>query len=83
MHFWSICIYSKTKQLNSVAWVCERTLPTKRPLLVNEVSANKGSILGFLDRSRYFLQVAPQLYTHETEWDNLVAPGIEPIPLDL
>jgi hypothetical protein len=45
-----------------------------------------GRILGFLDRSRYFLQVASQLYTHEAECipfqthysENLVAPGIEP-----
>jgi hypothetical protein len=50
-----------------------------------------GSILGFLDGSRYvFFQVAPQLY--EAEWtllqthyfsENLVAPGIEPGLLDL
>jgi hypothetical protein len=49
--------------------------------------------LGFLDRSRYFFfQVAPLLNcTHEAEWtlfqthysENLVAPGIEPGPLDL
>jgi hypothetical protein len=48
-----------------------------------------GSILGFIDRSRYFFfQVAP----HEVEWtpfhihyfsENLVAPGIEPGALDL
>jgi hypothetical protein len=37
-------------------------------------------ILGFLDRSRYiFFQVAPQLYSQG--W--VVAPGIEPGPLDL
>jgi hypothetical protein len=51
-----------------------------------------GRILGFLERSRYFFfEVAPQLY-HEAEWipfqthyfsENLVAPGIEPGPLDL
>jgi hypothetical protein len=50
-----------------------------------------GCILGFLDRSRYFFfQVAPP--HHEDEWtpfqthyfsENLVAPGIEPLPLDL
>jgi hypothetical protein len=51
-----------------------------------------GSILGFLDRSRYvFFTVAPQLYS--VGWvdpapepllpENLVAPGIEPGPLDL
>jgi hypothetical protein len=51
-----------------------------------------GRILGILDRSRYFfLKVAPQFY-HEAEWtpfqsqyfsENVVAPGIEPGPLDL
>jgi hypothetical protein len=30
----------KTKKLNSVAWVRERTLPTERPPLVGKVSAN-------------------------------------------
>jgi hypothetical protein len=29
-----------TKKLNSVAWVRERTVPTERPPLVGEVSAN-------------------------------------------
>jgi hypothetical protein len=63
---------------NSVALVRERTIPTERPPLVGEVSANfadrgchvvsvtdsYGRILGFLDRSRYFIfQVAPQLYS--------------------
>jgi hypothetical protein len=48
-----------------------------------------GRILGFLYRSRYFIfQVSP----HEAEWtpfqthcfsENLVAPGMEPGPLDL
>jgi hypothetical protein len=28
------------KKLNSVAWVPERTIPTERPSLVGEVSAN-------------------------------------------
>jgi hypothetical protein len=32
-------IKTKTK-LNSVAWVCERTIPTMQPPLVGEVSAN-------------------------------------------
>jgi hypothetical protein len=66
-------------KLNTVAWVRERTIPTERPLLVGEVSANffadrrchvvsvtdyYGRILGFLDRSRYFFfQVAPQFYS--------------------
>jgi hypothetical protein len=57
----------------------------------HEVSATDpyGPIPCFLDRSHYFfLQVA----THEAEWtpfetqyflENLVAPGIEPGPLDL
>jgi hypothetical protein len=30
----------KTKKLNSMAWVRERTIPTKRPPLVGEVIAN-------------------------------------------
>jgi hypothetical protein len=53
---------------NSVASVRKRTIPTERPPLVSEVSANVTNpysrILGFLDRSRYyFFQVAPQLYS--------------------
>jgi hypothetical protein len=60
-----------------VAVVRKRTIPTERPPLVGEVSANllrvegvawpaqrihTGVILGFLDRSRYFfIQVAHQL----------------------
>jgi hypothetical protein len=64
---------------NSVASVRKRTIPTERPPLVSEVSANffvdrgcqvvsvtnpYGRILGFLDRSRYyFFQVASQLYS--------------------
>jgi hypothetical protein len=58
-----------TKKLNSVALVRERTIPTGRPPLVGEVSANFWGIedvawsaqriptvvnLVFLDRSRYF-----------------------------
>jgi hypothetical protein len=61
----------------SVALVRNRTIPTERPPLVGEVGANfavrgcrvvsatdpHGRILGFLDRSLYYLfQVAPQLY---------------------
>jgi hypothetical protein len=56
-----------------MAWVREQTIPTERPPPVREVSANfrgqsvtdpYGSILGFLDRSRYsFFQVAAQLYS--------------------
>jgi hypothetical protein len=64
--------------LNSLAWVRERTIPTERPPLVGEVSANfvdrechvvsvtdpHGRNLEFLYRSRYFFfQVAPQLYS--------------------
>jgi hypothetical protein len=30
----------KTKKLNSMVWVRERTIPTERPLLVGEVIAN-------------------------------------------
>jgi hypothetical protein len=60
-----------------VAVVRKRTIPTERPPLVGEVSANILRVegvawsaqriptavsLGFLDRSRYFfIQVAPQL----------------------
>jgi hypothetical protein len=63
---------------NSVTLVRKRTIPTERPPLVGEVSANilrmmcrivsvtnpYGRILRFLDRSRYyFFQVAPYLYS--------------------
>jgi hypothetical protein len=63
---------------NSVALARERTIPTKQPPLVGEVSANfvdrgccvvsttdpYGRILGFLDRSSYlFFQVALRLYS--------------------
>jgi hypothetical protein len=64
---------------NSVASVRKQTIPTERPPLVSEVSANffahrgchvvsmtnpYGRILDFLDRSRYyFFQVSPQLYS--------------------
>jgi hypothetical protein len=62
-----------------MASVRKRTIPTERPPLVSEVSANffadrgchvvsvkdpYGRILGFLDRSHYyFFQIAPQLYS--------------------
>jgi hypothetical protein len=62
-----------------MASVRKRTIPTERPPLVSEVSTNflriegchvvsvtnpYGSILGFLDRSRYYcFQVAPQLHS--------------------
>jgi hypothetical protein len=51
-----------------------------------------GSILGFLDRSRYFSFKYLLSYTHEDEWtpfqthyfsENLVVPEIEPGPPDL
>jgi hypothetical protein len=72
-------------KLNSVALVRERTIATEWLPLAGEVSANfpdrgcrvviltdpHGRILGFLDRSRYFLfQVAPQLYSRG--WLDLV-----------
>jgi hypothetical protein len=59
----------KTKKTNSAALVRERTIPTERPPLVGEVSANfcgwrvrhvvivtdlYGRIVGFLYRSHYF-----------------------------
>jgi hypothetical protein len=34
------CFALKKLQLNSVAWIRERTIPTERPLLVYEVTAN-------------------------------------------
>jgi hypothetical protein len=67
----------ESEKLNSVAVVRKRTIPTERPPLVGEVSANLLWVegvawsaqriptainLGFLYRSRYFfIQVAPQL----------------------
>jgi hypothetical protein len=41
---------------------------------------------GFIDRSRYFLEIAQAEWTPiQTNYfsENLVAPGIEPGPLDL
>jgi hypothetical protein len=60
-------------KLNSVALVSKRTLPTERPPLVDEVSANfcgqrvpRDQCNG--SRSRYFsIQVAPQLYSWDWE----------------
>jgi hypothetical protein len=90
-----------------VSSVLERTIPTVLPPFVGEVSVNflqiqqchvvsatdpYGSILGFLDRSRYFFFQAALSCTHEAEWtpiqthyfsENLVAPGTERGPLDL
>jgi hypothetical protein len=51
-----------------------------------------GRILGFLDRSHYFFSKWLLTCTHEAEWtpfqthyfsENVIAPGIEPRPLDL
>jgi hypothetical protein len=54
----------KQNKLNSMPLVRERTIPTERPQLVTEVSANFSSVvsavdlygrnLGSLDRSSYF-----------------------------
>jgi hypothetical protein len=38
--FRRIILWTQNKQLNSVALVCKRTIPTERPQLVGEVSAN-------------------------------------------
>jgi hypothetical protein len=74
---WTLSIARNSKLLentkrNSVAWVCERTISTERPLvptfadrecLVVSVTDPYGRILAFIDRSRYFFfLVAPQLY---------------------
>jgi hypothetical protein len=40
MRFDAICVGSKKTKLNSVAVVRKRTIPTERPPLVGEVSAN-------------------------------------------
>jgi hypothetical protein len=73
-----ISVRHQTNKQNSVACVCERTMPTKRKRLVGEVSANFCGyrchvvsvtdpyvrILGFLDRIRCFsFQVTPELYS--------------------
>jgi hypothetical protein len=74
-HIWITSSRNILTKINSMAWVRERTIPTGRPPLLGEVSANRGCyvvsvtdpyglILGFLDRSHYFyFQVAPQLYS--------------------
>jgi hypothetical protein len=49
-----VCSYCKRKkQLNSVAWVHERTIPTERPQLVGEVSdvcesRNISNVIGYM-----------------------------------
>jgi hypothetical protein len=68
----------KTKKLNSMVWVRERTIPTERPPLIGEVIANfvrigvprgqrDGSLRPYSRFSRQetllFYQVAPQLYS--------------------
>jgi hypothetical protein len=91
---------------NSVALVRERTIPTERPSLVSEVSANvcgyrvsRGQRGGYLRPYSWFSRPEPLFFsskhllscTHEAERtpfqtyylsENLVAPGIEPWPLD-
>jgi hypothetical protein len=58
---------TKKKNLNSVALVHKRTIPTERPRLVGEISANfegRGChvVSATAPRSRYFsIQVVPQL----------------------
>jgi hypothetical protein len=59
--------------INSLALASWRTISTERPPHVVELSANfyrvvsatdpYGRVFGFLDRSRYLFQVAPQLYS--------------------
>jgi hypothetical protein len=71
---------------NSMALVCERTIPTERPPLVDEVIVNYlwivgvtwsarripwGRNLDFLDRSRYFFFQVAQLYSED--W-------VDPVP---
>jgi hypothetical protein len=67
--------YNNNKKLRGLSPQA-RTIPTERPPLVNEVSANFSGQrvshgqdnksptavnFGFLDRNRYFLEIAPQL----------------------
>jgi hypothetical protein len=33
-------LYIKTKEINSIPWIRERTIPTEGPQLVGEISAN-------------------------------------------
>jgi hypothetical protein len=80
---------------NSVASVRKQTIPTERPPLVGEDSATLSAQRIPRPHSRrsrpeplLFFQVAPQLYSwtpFQTHYfsENLVAPGIEPGPLDL
>jgi hypothetical protein len=55
--------------INSVAWVCERTIPTERPPLVGEVSANlcgqrvpRGKRYGSLRSYSWFSRPEPLLF---------------------
>jgi hypothetical protein len=79
----TVFYHETNQQTNSLALVCERTIPTERNLPVCEDSANlfadrgycvvsathpHGSILDFLDWSPYFFfQVALQLYSRGWE----------------
>jgi hypothetical protein len=65
---------------------------TDRECHVVSVTVPHGNILGILNRSHYFFSKKLLNYTHEDEWtpfqthyfsENLVAPGIEPGPLNL
>jgi hypothetical protein len=61
-----------------MVWVRERTIPTERPPLVNEVIAKGyhvisvtdpyGRIFGFLNRIRYFSIKLLLNCIHEAEW---------------
>jgi hypothetical protein len=80
-------LYNYKQKTISVAWVREWTIPTERLRLssklvpifadrgchVVSVTDPYGRILGFLDRSRYFFQVARNLYSRG--WVNPV-PGL-------
>jgi hypothetical protein len=75
---------NNNKKKNSMALVRKRTIPTERPLLVGEVSANflwaegvawsaeripMAVILSFLHQNHYFfIQVAPLQKLQESFW---------------
>jgi hypothetical protein len=76
-------LHSKKKKLKSMVWVRERTIPTPsdrrlsakwlptcadRGCHMVSVTDPSGSILGFLDRSRYFSIKLLLSCTHEAEW---------------
>jgi hypothetical protein len=71
-------------KLNSMAWVRERTIPTERPPLVSDVSANfwgwrvtRGQCDGSLWQYSRFSRSEPQIFsfkwlfncTHEAQWN--------------